>query len=29
MCVSTWELKGCCFPELEALFNAVTIAIPF
>ena len=29
MCVSTWKLKGCCFPELEALFNAVTIAIPF
>ena len=29
LCVSTWELKGCCFPEPEALFDAVIIAIPF
>lgn len=29
MRVSTWELKGCCFPELEALFNVMIIAIPF
>lgn len=29
MRVSTWELKGCCFPELGALFNVMIIAIPF
>ena len=29
MCVSTWELKECCFPEPEALFGAAIIAIPF